>query len=246
MEILLEEWKKRKLTLFGKVQVIKSLAIASITYTASCCIVPSDAVKRINKILFSFIWDKMERIKRSTLVSRKTDGGLGMLDIQTQFEALKAAWIPRILKCEHEPHWKELPNKYLRRFGKDHYVLKTSINDINVCPVLKLLPRFYQEIIIGFTKSKNITLHDSLYDQTLFGNRFLTCNILSKKTSPYFINWINSGISCVKDIPLDNGVIDEQYIYNKIDVKIDIYAEIANIKRCLKQVIFSTETLLFS
>lgn len=110
------------MTIFGKIQIIKSLAISSITYTASCCIAPSDVVTKLNKILFSFIWGKLERIRRETLISPKTQGGANMIDIQSQFEALKAAWVPRII-CNGNEHWKELPLKYINRLGQDFYIL---------------------------------------------------------------------------------------------------------------------------
>ena len=208
---MLERWKRRELTLYGKAQVIKSLALASIIYTASCCVVPNGMVDKINKILFSFIWGKVERVKRNTQICKKDEGGLGMIDIQSQFEALKAAWVPRIIKGETSQHWKELASKYVNRLGDNYYILRTSIDELKKCQVLNILPKIYQEIVVAFTKSKVVTV-ENIYNQTLFANRLLTCKTLDKTTSPYFINWIKSGISSVKDLHLVNGVINENYI----------------------------------
>ena len=155
-----------------------------------------------------------------------------MKDIKSQFEALKAAWIPRIIKGDNKQHWKELPCKYLNRLGENYYILRTSIDEVKKCPVLNILPNIYQEIVIAFTKSK-IVLEENIYSQTLFANRLLTCKRMDKETTPYFINWIRSGIANVKDLRLIYGVIDEHYIYENLNVKTNVYVEIAKVQKCL-------------
>ena len=232
MENMLEKWKKRELTLFGKVQVIKSLALASLIYTASCCVIPTGFIEKVNKVLFSFIWGKVERIKRNSLIGQKDVGGIGMIDIKSQFEALKAAWVPRILMGENTHHWKELATKYINRLGENYYILRTSIDEVKKCLVLNTMPEIYQEMVVAFTKSKIVT-EDNIYNQTLFANRLLTCKSMGRVISPYFINWIKSGISNVKDLRLINGVIDEHYMYEHLNEKHNVYVEISQMQKCL-------------
>ena len=233
MDNILERWKRRDLTIFGKVQVIKSLALGSLIYTASCCPTPGDVVDKINKILFSFIWGKTEKIKRDTLIGSKCNGGVNMVDIQSQLEALKAAWIPRIM-TENNQHWKELPKQYINKLGTDFYILKTTLSDTNSCPSIKSIPSFYQEVIISFTKSKIGKCKEIDVNQPLFGNQLLTYGEERKAISPYFINWINSGILTIKDLSITDGKLNEQYIYEKVSPKQNIYSEITIIKKCLK------------
>ena len=98
MEKLFESWKKRKLTLFGKTCVINTLAISKLIYTATILCLPTEEyVKKTQRLIFNFIWNKTERIKRNTLIGNISDGGLAIMDIDSKLKALKAAWVPRLL-----------------------------------------------------------------------------------------------------------------------------------------------------
>ena len=46
------------------------------------------------------MWDKTERIKRNTLISDITKGGLVIVDVDCTLKASKAAWIPEVLKSK--------------------------------------------------------------------------------------------------------------------------------------------------
>ena len=96
MEKLFESWKKRKLTIFGKKCIVNTLAISKLIYVASVLPIPDDKlIKDINKLIYNFLWDSRERIKRSTLIGQISKGGIGLVDIETKMKALKAAWVPR-------------------------------------------------------------------------------------------------------------------------------------------------------
>jgi hypothetical protein len=68
IEKLLQSWKTRKLTLFGKCCIINSLAISKLVYDATLLTTPGDDfIKDINKMIFNFIWNKRDRIKKTLL-----------------------------------------------------------------------------------------------------------------------------------------------------------------------------------
>ena len=57
MEKLFESWKKRKLTIFGKSEVINTLAISKLIYTASILpLPPPNFIKEINKLIYNYLW----------------------------------------------------------------------------------------------------------------------------------------------------------------------------------------------
>ena len=98
IEKLFESWKRRKLTLFGKSCIIKTLAISKLVYVASILTLPDNAyIKKIQRLIYNFIWNKTERIKRNVLIGTITKGGLSIVDIESKLKALKAAWVPRLL-----------------------------------------------------------------------------------------------------------------------------------------------------
>lgn len=92
IEKLFESWKRRKLTVFGKSCIIKTLATSKLVYIAFVlCIPDKEYICKVQRLIFNFIWDKSERIRRNTLIGDITDGGLSILDIESKFKALKAA-----------------------------------------------------------------------------------------------------------------------------------------------------------
>ncbi len=242
---ILDTWKtKRILTLFGKQQVIKCLAMAGLIFTATNCELPSDKiVQDINKEIYGFLWGTTEKIRRSILINTTKEGGIGMLNVQSQFEALKAMWAIRILKNSSATpdHWTEIPMKYLDKLGKDFYVLNSHLNDKETFKSLSCIPLFYQQMVIAFSKSKSMENKDStdrdILNDTIFGNTNVTYLHKRKCTIPYFVNWINSGIRFVKDLEIEHGKINTKYIYDKVSPKTNIHNEIAIMIKCLKPLI---------
>lgn len=91
--------EKRKLTLFGKCTVINSLALSKLIYVASILEIPDeDYIKRINKLIYNFIWNKTDRIKRNTLIGHVKEGGLGITDVDSKIKALKASLVLKLKK----------------------------------------------------------------------------------------------------------------------------------------------------
>ena len=64
MEKLFESWKKRKLTIFGKCEVINTLAISKLIYTASILPLPTpNFIKEINKLIYNYLWGSRDRTR---------------------------------------------------------------------------------------------------------------------------------------------------------------------------------------
>ena len=64
----LDIWRSRKLSLFGKCLIVKSLGISQFVYSASMLDVNAEDTSRIKKSLFNFIWNKKQnKIKRDVM-----------------------------------------------------------------------------------------------------------------------------------------------------------------------------------
>ena len=115
MEKLLDSWRKRYLTLSGKVCIINSLALSKLYYCASILNFPnSENVKTINRLIFSFIWGSRDRIKRNTLIGRPEQGGIGVVDIESKFKSLKASWVARLVEIYKETSTKIYTQFFIR------------------------------------------------------------------------------------------------------------------------------------
>ena len=67
LENTLNNWKRRKLTLLGKISIVKSLGLSKLIFIASVFPVPEKFCDQVNKITFTFIWDnKIAKMKRNT------------------------------------------------------------------------------------------------------------------------------------------------------------------------------------
>ena len=203
MEKLFESWKKRKLTIFGKCEVINTLAISKLIYTASILpLPPTDYIKDINKLIYNFLWNSRDRIKRNTLIGPVKSGGIGIVDIETKFKALKASWIPRLYKGNGSTYSFLCDILYKHSISMN-YLLKC--NETKVLSV-SFLPQFYKDVIISFNECKKLTPIQnmstcSFFQQPIWMNRYF----VHKGKTIYFSSWIKSNILYVKDLFTDNG-----------------------------------------
>ena len=90
-ESCLKQWQHRKLTLVGKVTVIKNYALPKLIYVLTSLPNPSiQTIKRIERQMLEFIWDgKPEKIKRNILINNYDAGGLKTIDLETFKKSLK-------------------------------------------------------------------------------------------------------------------------------------------------------------
>ena len=103
------EWKKRDLTLFGEITIIKMLAIPKLILIAQTTAHKKTQLKRL---CFTFTWGKRDRTRSNTLIAPVSKGGLNMLDIESFFLALKAAWFKRIIL--NNENWSLIPRNMFR------------------------------------------------------------------------------------------------------------------------------------
>ncbi|KAL9974537.1 hypothetical protein ACROYT_G011583 [Oculina patagonica] len=91
---ILNSWRRRKLTLPGKINIVKTLGLSKLIYNASVLTLPENFSKKVDEETFDFIWDnKPHKIKKNTLIGDKSNGGLKMTEFDPMNKALKASWI---------------------------------------------------------------------------------------------------------------------------------------------------------
>ena len=73
MKQILHSWAHRDLTLYGRILIIKSLAISQFIYLGKLLTFPSHIIKEIDQLIFQFIWKgKCHKVKKRC---DHTDGG---------------------------------------------------------------------------------------------------------------------------------------------------------------------------
>ena len=92
-------WINRTLTVYGKIVIIKSLALSKLSHLA--LVLPdlnATQIKKIESLLFNFLWDnKPDKVCREHSKLAEKAGGLGVPDIKSFWQALKFSWFRRAL-----------------------------------------------------------------------------------------------------------------------------------------------------
>jgi len=90
-------WRYRRLTLMGKILVIKNLGASQLTYILAPLATNHEIIREINDLFCSYLWNnKGDKIKRSVIISEYEKGGLKMVDIARFNKFLKTTWIKNI------------------------------------------------------------------------------------------------------------------------------------------------------
>ena len=108
METLLNIWRSKKPFSVRKNNYIKmkTLILPQIQFLFSMIYIPEEILDKIDKLLFDYLWDnKRSKIKRTTMIAKIEDGGLGMIDVHEVHNAAKCTWIKR-LNDETNSKWK--------------------------------------------------------------------------------------------------------------------------------------------
>ncbi len=169
MQKLIDNWRIRKLTLFGKVIVIKSLIIPKIILSATVLEVPTEVTNSISKMIYNFLWGPCDKIKRVSIINPKCKLGLAMIDIESFFLSLKAVWYTRLYGTSNV--FKVLPLYHFNKLGGLKLCSNMSFEKIEQAPFIKCIPPFCS---LWFYKGKN-KCTNSLKRRTLQSNYLGEC-----------------------------------------------------------------------
>ena len=138
-------WSQRDLSIVGRINLIKTLALSKLVFICSVMNTPKDFSKEVNKITFDFIWNhKPAKIKKTTLIKQKTAGGLDMKDFSLLDKALKLNWVKRLCSNSDAP-WQYIPKSLLADVGGTE-LFKCNY-DYDLLDLGNHLPAFYKQII---------------------------------------------------------------------------------------------------
>ena len=123
LENTLNSWKRRKLTLLGKINIVKTLALSKLIFTSSVLPVPKAFCELVNKITFNFIWDN----KPPKIIGDKENGGLNMIDFSLMNKALKCVWVKRF-NSKRDAAWRVIPDEATSHKGSFTFLLSCNCN----------------------------------------------------------------------------------------------------------------------
>ena len=222
LQNILENWKRRNLTIFGKVTVLKSLALSQITHLITVDSIPTLFLNKLNMMTYQFIWgSKIEKVKRCTLTEDYDQGGIKMIDIQKQLLSFRLKWLGRLVN-ENKGTWKNMANYWFDQLGGIKLLLNCDYNkDILMILNEKNIPTFYGEvlnawmIIRSHANVKSNTLKEYKSEHILWYNQNITLN----KRSLFYRYWYDAGIVYLKDVFENNIFLSMENMSRKLASK---------------------------
>ena len=167
----IKQWASLQLSLIGKKMIINQVLLSKIWYLAYVTTPPKKVINRINRMIYDFLWNyKKIRVSRNTITQPIQKGGLGILDLETQCDAIKNTLIKMLIRDKTKNKiWANLMVWHLDKYrsaNQNLSVFKTFIGNTtnakvrqfqgrllnawanatnNDIPIAKSLPKIYNE-----------------------------------------------------------------------------------------------------
>lgn len=200
IENLCKQWAKRKLTLLGRITVIKSLAMAKFIHLfLALPNPPGELIKKLEKIFFKFLWNSgPDRIKRTIIIKNLNVGGLRMINIRYFIKALKISWLRRVIQNSENVSWYALAEiDFQKLFTLGHGYSYTRSADIKNPFWKDILQNWFE-----FCNTIEIESIQHILDSPLWFNRHL-----NHGQNFCFNNWFKKGVRQISDLIDENGNI---------------------------------------
>ena len=202
---ILKTWENRTLTLIGKIQVINSLVIPTAIHIFTVLPAPKTFpfFEKLKQKIIQFIWNgKKPKIKYTTLIQKKYDGGLALVDPETKHQSVRMSGISKLGGLD-PPYWEKVEFAHLLMMNVSPKGLQKQVN---IAPLWRDIFQVYAKYT-----NNNPTNKLDILTQYLWFNQF----ILGNKKMLYYKDFIKYGILQVKHV----YCIDEVRFYRYEEIQ---------------------------
>jgi hypothetical protein len=164
----METLQYRELSLRGKIYILNSLILSKVVYLATVIKMPQWAWcdkdgNGLKRMIFQFLWSNAnpEPIQRQILFLPRDKGGLGLLDLVQQGQALRIKYIFQITNNLINKPWIYLARYWLRselyRYKPEWAFLNHNINNIPryIPGANNITPYHYKRLLQDFVENKD-------------------------------------------------------------------------------------------
>jgi hypothetical protein len=137
--LTLNQWKKAGLSLVAKAMVANSVALSKFWYLASLIAPPKTVINKAETYVRAFIRGKRSKciVAFTDLQRPKEMGGIGLHNLASKADGLRATWVPKILDESSDLIWRPLAVKYFQNF-----VRTSTIHPLLLDPSTRKPPEF--------------------------------------------------------------------------------------------------------
>ena len=159
-------WKTRGLSIYGKVNIIKTLLFPKMIYPSSVICTPYEVIKEFNSLIFRFLWNGNDKVIRRSTYAPYDQGGLKMLDYDNMVKALRLSWLKRIVDPDYVGFWKCYLDLLLVNEG-GLFLIQCNY-DINR---LTISAFFYRELLDWWSKLREVKDPENICKYILWNNK---------------------------------------------------------------------------
>ena len=168
---LINLWKIRGLSLFGKVTIIKSFLIPKLLYVSSIMETPPEVIKQVEKMVFKFLWKGPDKVTRLSVINTLDKGGLNLTDFESHIKALRLSWIPRLLD-EREGPWISYLKYNLKSYGGCFlFRCNYDVNDLDLS-----VSNFYLELLRWWAEFRSSFADVNYSENVIWNNKDIRIN----------------------------------------------------------------------
>ena len=215
IEKLLKTWNKRLLTPFGKITVIKTLAISKLTYLFMNLPDPEQRfISELETILYKFLWEgKTNRINKKQSCLSKENGGLNMVDVENYITCLKVSIYKKIINDNDLKSVIYAMYPLLRNIELHGYEYLTKITDNN--NINNINNAFWVDILKRIKRVLIQKKPDS-FNEILAEYIFYNKNVYIGNQTIFLKSWFDNDIIKIHHLVKDDGTF---LSYNEFAVK---------------------------
>ena len=194
---VLNTWKTRQLTIYGRLEVVRSLAISKIMYVLNMLDPPKGFCKDVQNAINGFVWkNKTAKVKYSTAVGMYIDGGLKLPNIDIRYKTQRIMWMSNLIS-KYNGTVKNLLNQICKDIG--------GLQNVSFNFDIDCLPKRCEPFYISCFREWSAFFHsipssvDDVLNQPLWNNKFIKIN----NKSVFYKNIFDMKVRCIKDV-IDN------------------------------------------
>ena len=226
IEKMLSCWFYRYLTPYGKVTIIRTLALSQLSHIALVIPNPTKQMfKRIESIFFRFLWNnKSEKVCREDAKLPEKLGGLNVPDVEKFWLSFKFSWLRRSLITDS--FWPKILSKQILI---SHGTLYHPCELLTLGPALlaqigkKLKNKFWCQVLnstVNMAEGFIFSHPEKLTFSSLWYNPWIRRN--NRVIKPADFPELANTISCLADLfyPCTNNIMSREDLMNRYNLEI--------------------------
>ena len=202
-----------------KITGLKNLIVSQLVYIFSPLPTNQRVLEKINTLFFNFLWNgKGDKIKRNTMISDYSEGGLGMIDLISRLTRLPNPHGLRSILIQKNHGKKFFFDWQLQHYGGP-VVFRGNLNIHDLSKFINTTDAFTTEILQLWSEisyEANVNYIDHFLSLPLWHNSLIRID----NRPVYYKSWSCKGIQNVTDLLKDpNNFLSSHELQERYNVK---------------------------